>query len=53
MAKPEFVANFMLVSEFYMLADLGELEEAKEAARNDMANAEVSYAAMADEIRSR
>lgn len=52
MAKPEFVADFMLVAQHYLLAELGELEEAKEAARKDMANAERCFAALAAEIRA-
>lgn len=51
-ATKKFKADFMLVAKHYMLAELGELETAKQAARNDMANAEICYAAMAKEIRS-
>lgn len=50
MATQKFVADFMLVANHYMLEELGELDEAKQAARNDMAAAEISYAAMAKEI---
>jgi hypothetical protein len=50
MATKQFIVDFMMVSSHYMLAELGELEAAKECARNDMANAEISYAAMAAEI---
>lgn len=50
MASKKFVENFIKVANHYMLAELGELETAKQAARNDMANAEVCYAALAAEI---
>lgn len=50
MADPKFVADFMLVANHYKLAELGELEEAKQAARDDMDAAVISYAAMAKEI---
>ena len=48
----QFAQDFILVAKHYMLEELGEIEEAKKAARNDMANAEISYRAMADEIRA-
>lgn len=50
-ANSTFVANFMLVSRYYMLEELGELELAKECARNNMAAAEECFAALAEEIR--
>lgn len=51
-ASKQFVSDFEIVSAHYMLEELGEIEEAKKAARNDMENAEISYRAMADEIRA-
>jgi len=50
MADPKFVTNFMLVADHYLLEELGEIEEAKQSAREDMAAAVISYAAMAKEI---
>jgi len=50
-ATKQFQHDFMLVANHYMLAELGELETAKQAARNDMAAAEVCYASLAAEIR--
>jgi len=47
----QFQDDFMLVAAHYMLDELGELETAKQAARNDMAAAEVCYASLAAEIR--
>lgn len=48
----QFQQDFMLVAKHYMLEELGELETAKQAARGDMENAEICYAAMAKEIRA-
>lgn len=52
MAKPEFVADFIVVAKHYLLEELGELELAKQMARDDMANAEICYSALANEIRN-
>lgn len=46
-ATKQFQQDFMLVAKHYKLAELGELEIAKQAARGDMENAEICYAAMA------
>ena len=50
-ATREFADDFQLVAKNYKLSELGELETAKQCARDDMPNAIVSYAAMAKEIR--
>lgn len=49
-ASKQFVDDFALVAKHYMLAEHGELELAKQMARDDMANAEISYRALANEI---
>lgn len=49
MASKQFVANFEAVAERYKLRELGEYELAKQAARRDLENAEVCFAAMAGE----
>lgn len=49
-ATREFVADFDLVAAHYRLEELGEMEEAKACARNDMANAIPCYAALAKEL---
>lgn len=46
----KFSTDFLKVAKHYMLEELGELETAKQAARNDMENAEVCYASLAAEI---
>jgi len=48
----EFLKQFDLVARHYRLAELGELEEAKAAARGDMESAEKCFAALAAEIRA-
>jgi len=48
----KFVSDFDLVAAHYRLEELGELEAAKQAAREDMANAIPCYAALAREIRA-
>lgn len=50
MATKQFVDNFKLVSGHYMLSG-SEVEEAKQCARDNMADAEICYQALADEIR--
>ncbi len=45
-----FAANFEVVAAHYRLKELGEIEEAKNAAREDIENAEVCYALLAKEI---
>lgn len=47
----KFVEDFMVVARHYMLEQHGELEQARECARNDLDNAMPCYAIMADEIR--
>lgn len=43
----QFVDNFEAVAERYNLRGLGQYDEAKVAARRDLENAEVCFAAMA------
>ena len=43
----QFVADFEAVAARYNLRELGEYDQAKAAARRDMENAEVCFAAMA------
>ena len=50
-ATREFADDFQLVAKHFKLSELGEIETAKQCARDDMSNAIVSYAAMAKEIR--
>jgi hypothetical protein len=47
----EFKANFDTVARYYGLADLGELEEAKEAARRDPEAAATCFAALVVWVR--
>ena len=47
MANRTFVADFEAVAARYNLRELGEYDQAKAAARRDMENAEVCFAAMA------
>ena len=49
----EFAADFELVAAHYLLAECGELEAAKDAARSDLDSATVTFAALAAEIRGR
>ena len=51
MANKQFVENFMLVADYYMFEAHGELEEAKQIARDDMENAEICYASLAEHVR--
>ncbi len=46
-ASKQFVADFEAVATRYRLRELGEYEAAKAAARRDLENAEVCFAAMA------
>lgn len=48
---PRFVTDFDLVADYYNLKSLGQYDEAKQAARNDLENAITTYAALATEIR--
>lgn len=48
----QFANDFELVAEHYGLNELGEYEEAKQAARHDLEVAQVSFAAMAHEIKN-
>ena len=47
----QFAADFALVATHYQLRELDEYETAKQAARNDLDNAIVCYAALAKEIQ--
>ena len=47
MASKSFVADFETVATRYRLRELGEYEAEKAAARRDLENAEVCFAAMA------
>lgn len=47
----QFVADFNLVAGFYRLAELGELETAREAVKRDTEAAIVTYARLADCVR--
>lgn len=49
---PRFVADFELVAAHYNLKALGEYEEAKQAARNDMDSAITCFARLAAEIKN-
>lgn len=51
MASRVFIDNFETVTRYYRLKELGEFEEVRRLAREDMENAEPSYALMAAEIR--
>lgn len=48
----QFVNDFETVSRHYMLAECGELEQAKSAARADIDAAITTFAALADEVRT-
>ncbi len=50
-ASKQFVENFMLVAEYYEFEAHGELEEAKQGARDDMEQAEICYASIAEHVR--
>ena len=52
-ATKQFAEDFETVAAHYRLKDLGEYDEAKQVARNDMAAAQVSFAAMAQEIKTK
>lgn len=45
----QFAADFEAIAARYKLRELGEYDEAKAAARRDLENAEVCFAAMAGE----
>lgn len=47
----QFVTDFETVASHYRLKELGEYEIAKQCARNDLENAQVSFALMAEKIR--
>jgi hypothetical protein len=51
-ASVQFIKDFDTVAGHFKLAELGELDQAKQCARNDMANAEISFSAMAQKIRN-
>lgn len=51
-ATRQFSEDFELVAAHYRLKELGEYDEAKRAARNDLEAAQVSFAAMAQEIKT-
>lgn len=53
MVSKQFVADFELVAEHYRLRELGEYDDAKQAARQDLVAAAEAFAAMADEIRGK
>lgn len=46
----KFLEDFAIVSRYYMLDELGEVEEAKAAARRDIEAAKGTYDAIAHEI---
>lgn len=48
-ASKQFADDFEAVAEHYKLRELGQYEEAKQAARRDIEAAEVCFAAMAKE----
>ena len=48
-----FVADFEQVATHYGLKHIGEYLIAKDAARNDLENAQATYAELAEEIRKR
>lgn len=48
----QFKEDFDLVAKHYQLEECGELNEVKEHVRNHLADAMVSFAAMAAEIRN-
>lgn len=50
-ASKQFVADFELVAEHYDLKALGEYDQVKQIARNDMVNAVPCFASMAAQIR--
>lgn len=57
MSKPvtiprKLAEDFETVAAHYRLKEFGEYEEAKQCVRNDPKGAALSYAAMANEIRS-
>lgn len=47
----QFAADFEAIATRYNLRELGEYDEAKAAARRDLENAEVCFAAMAREAQ--
>jgi hypothetical protein len=50
-ASKKFVDDFMTVAKHYMLAEHGELEQAKSAARADLDGAIICYTDIANKIR--
>ena len=46
-----FYSDFELVATHYKLREIGEYEEAKEAAKNDLPNARICYHAIANSLR--
>ena len=46
-----FVADFEKVATHYELRKLGQYDDAKQAARNDLDNAQATYAALSEDIR--
>lgn len=47
----QFADDFELVANYYGLKHIGEYLEAKDAARNDLENAIITYAHLASEVR--
>ena len=47
----QFAGEFELVAAHYNLRECGEYDQAKDAARSDLENAQATYAALAEEIR--
>lgn len=47
----QFIADFECVSNFYQLAERGELEDARAAVKRDTQSAIVTFARLADAIR--
>lgn len=52
-ATKQFAEGFELVAAHYQLKELGEYEEVKRVARSDMAAAQICFAALADELKTK
>lgn len=50
MDKKKLAEDFRVTAAHYGLAELGELEQAKQAVRDDPENAAISYGLMAQEV---
>lgn len=48
---PQFVKDFEVVAEYYQFKQNGEYEEAKNTVKNDLNNAIVCYAELANYVR--